>query len=359
MVGVFAPRLVSWNVTARCPLRCGHCYIDAGEEPDERELSTEQGRTLIDQLAAAGRPVLILSGGEPLLRPDIYDLARYATDAGLPVAMGTGGTLVTDDVAIRLAEAGVRMVAVSLDSVRPDLHDRLRGVAGTWALAVAGIEALRRQGVGVQLNTTIGQWNVGELDSIIDFGKARGIRDYQFFFLVPSGRAKSLGDLSPQEYEATIEHLLQAGQRPDVRIRPTCAPQFIRIASRMGLETAPWGRGCLAGLSYCRIDPTGTVTPCPYLPLSVGNVLEQPFIDIWNRSPLLAALRDPEALDGRCGRCEYRLCCGGCRARAFGAGRPGAGCGAGTAAFPAPGTYLDEDPGCAYEPGASVARVTP
>ncbi len=354
-----APRIVSWNVTARCPLRCGHCYIDADEEPDDRELSTGQGKALIDQLAAVGRPVLILSGGEPLLRPDIYDLARYAADAGLPVAMGTGGTLVTDDVAARLARAGVRKVAVSLDSVQPDLHDMLRGVPGTWVRAVAGIEALRRRGIDVQLNTTIGLWNMEELDSIVDFGMARGIRDYQCFFLVPTGRAQAIGDLSPRAYESTIEHLLLAGRRPGIHLRPTCAPQFVRIASDMGLETAPWGRGCLAGISYCRIDPTGAVTPCPYLPLSLGNVLEQPFAEIWYGSPVLAALRDPDALGGRCGRCEFRASCGGCRARAFGAARPGRGCGIRSAASAGPGTYLGEDPGCAYEPGAPVARVMP
>ncbi len=327
------------------------------EQGGNRELSTDQGKVLIDQLAAAGRPVLILSGGEPLLRPDIYELARYATDAGFSVAMGTGGTLVTDDVAARLAASGVRKVAVSLDSVRAALHDRLRGVPGTWAGAVAGIEALRRQGIGVQLNTTIGLWNVDELDSIIDFGMARGVRDYQYFFLVPTGRAAAIGDLAPQAYEAAIERLLEAGQRPGIRIRPTCAPQFLRIASRMGLETASIGRGCLAGLSYCRIDPVGTVTPCPYLPLALGNILGQSFTEIWNGSPILAALRNPDALAGRCGRCEFRAACGGCRARAFGAGRPGDGCGTRSPAFAGPEAYLGEDPGCAYEPGAAVVEV--
>ena len=180
------------------------------------------------------------------------------------------------------------------------------------------------------------------------------------FFLVPTGRGQALGDLPrTHAYESTIERLLRAGRRPGACLRPTCAPQFVRIASDMGLDTTAWGRGCLAGLSYCRIDPTGAVTPCPYLPLSLGNVLEQPFAEIWKGSPILAALRDPDALGGRCGRCDFRVSCGGCRARAFGANRPGGGCGTQSDATAGPGTYLAEDPGCAYEPGASAARVMP
>ena len=316
------------------PLACTHCYIDADGCGSPDDLDTAEGFALIDQIAAVNRPILILSGGEPLLRPDIFDLARHATRRGLAVAMGTSGVLITDAAAGRIKDAGIRKVAVSIDSTDPKIHDAFRGVSGAWRRAVDGIHALRRADIPVQIHTVINESDVDEIDKIIAFGKGFGIRDYQFFFLVPTGRGERLATAPPEAHEAAIERILAYAQ-PGFSVRPTCAPQFVRVAARLGLDPSWWGRGCIAGTGYCRITPAGDVTPCPYLPVSVGNVRQEPFGDIWYGSDILIALRDPDRLSGRCGRCEYRRACGGCRARAYGE----------------VGDILAEDPCCPYEPG--------
>jgi radical SAM protein with 4Fe4S-binding SPASM domain len=327
------PNIISWNVTSRCPLACTHCYIDADGCGSPDELDTAEGFALIDQIAAVNRPILILSGGEPLLRPDIFDLARHATRCGLAVAMGTSGVLITDAAAGRIRDAGIRKVAVSIDSTDPRIHDAFRGVSGAWRRAVDGIHALRRADIPVQIHTVINESGVDEIDKIMAFGKGFGIRDYQFFFLVPTGRGERLATAPPEVHEAAIERILAYAQ-PGFSVRPTCAPQFVRVAARLGLDPSWWGRGCIAGTGYCRITPVGDVTPCPYLPVSVGNVRQEPFGDIWYGSDILIALRDPDRLSGRCGRCGYRRACGGCRARAYGE----------------VGDILAEDPCCPYEP---------
>lgn len=330
------PRIISWNVTARCNLACAHCYIDADEHGSSGELDTIEGMALIDQIAAVGRPILVLSGGEPLLRPDIFELAEYASGCGLAVAMGTNGILITDAVAGRVKNAGIRKVAVSLDSTDPGVHDTFRGTSGAWEKAVAGIRSLGRAGVPVQIHATLSGSDVTGIDGIIALGKDLGVRDYQFFFLVPTGRGEGLAAAPPEAHEAAIARILAHAREPGLSVRPTCAPQFVRVAARMGLDPSQWGRGCIAGTAYCRVTPTGDLTPCPYLPVPVGNIRERPFGDIWYGSGLLAALRDPDLLGGKCGRCEYRRICGGCRARAYGSG-----------------DILAEDPCCPYEPGVS------
>ena len=346
------PRIVSWNVTARCNLACAHCYIDSDGRGSPGDLDTAEGMTLIDQIAAVGRPILVLSGGEPLLRPDIFDLAGYAAGRGLRVAMGTSGVLVTDAVAGRVRDAGIRKVAVSLDSTDPGVHDAFRGVSGAWERAVGGIRALRRAGVPVQIHTAVNGSDAGEVDRVIAFGKNLGVRDYQFFFLVPTGRGEDLAGIPPEAHEAAIGRILAHAREPGLSVRPTCAPQFVRVAARMGLDPSRWGRGCIAGTGYCRIAPAGDVTPCPYLPVPAGNVRKKAFGDIWHGSDLLAALRDPDRLGGKCGRCEYRRACGGCRARAYGVRRRrGDACGGPVHPGAPDGDILAEDPCCPYEPG--------
>ncbi|MDD3857507.1 MAG: radical SAM protein [Methanoculleus sp.] len=352
MNGGSGPRIVSWNVTSRCTLACAHCSIDASRDGSPGDLDTAAGMALIDQIVAVGRPILILSGGEPLLRADIFDLAGYAAGRGLRVAMGTSGVLITDAVAGRIRGAGIRKVAVSIDSTDPGVHDAFRGTDGAWERAVDGIRALRRAGVPVQINASIGGPDAGEVDGIVAFGKSLGVRDYQFFFLVPTGRGKGLADIPPESSEAAIGRILAHARDPGLSVRPTCAPQFVRVAARMGLDPALWGRGCIAGTAYCRITPAGDVTPCPYLPIAVGSVREEAFGEIWHGSPILAALRDPDRLGGKCGRCGYRRACGGCRARAYGVRhRRGDACGGAVRSSGPDGDILAEDPCCPYEPG--------
>ena len=345
-------RLVSWNVTYRCNLSCAHCYNDAGKGHNGPELSTDAAKGLIDQVAELGSPVLVLSGGEPLLRGDLLELARHGTGRGLRMALGTNGTLIDEAVAEELRGAGIAKAAISLDSARPGVHDRFRGVPGCWARAVEGIRACRDAGLAVQLHTTVTVENYHDLDAIIDLGEDLGIRDFQVFFLVPTGRGRNVQDVSPGAYESLIRRILQRITTSDLEIRPTCAPQFMRIATRMGIRKESWRQGCIAGRSYCRITPDGEVTPCPYLPVGVGNVRDTPFAEIWSGSTVLQRLRDPGALQGKCGRCEYAGICGGCRARAYGlAGGSTYSCGG--AGEPGEGSWLAEDPWCPYEPGSA------
>ena len=351
-----APRIISWNITLRCPLKCAHCYVDAGDREAEQALSTEEAFDVIDQIRAAGKPIVVLSGGEPLLREDFYAIARYGTEQGLRMVMGTSGYLINHDTAVNLREAGIRAVAISLDSKDPAVHDSFRGFEGVWEKALQAIRHCREEGLAVQINMSVMRSALGEIEGVIDTGTALGVRDYQLFFPVPSGRARGMEPLSPGEYESLIRDILIRYQSSDVNIRPTCAPQFRRIAEDLGISNPTWGRGCIAGISYCRIFANGDVTPCPYLPVSAGNVRTTPFPDIWYRSPLFTALRDTGRLTGKCGRCRFKSVCGGCRARAYrrseaisplwcdGLARPEA----------TVGEICGEDPWCPYQPGEAA-----
>ena len=346
------PRLISWNTTARCNLRCPHCYIDAEERAVAGELNTEEGKQLIDQIAEVSKPILILSGGEPLLRDDVFVLARYAVQKGLTVAMGTNGTLINDSVARALKSSGVRAVAVSLDSSIPARHDEFRGVKDAWRRALAGIDACVRNDLIVQVNTTVTQQNNDEIDDIVALAEKHGARAFHLFFLVPTGRGVAIEDISAEMYEQMIAGVLEkiATGAYTLEVRPICAPQFMRIASQKGLMRERWSRGCIAGLTYCRIYPTGDVTPCPYLPIKLGNVREMHFGTIWIQSPILNALRDPGNLKGKCGVCDYREICGGCRARAYGLTSFVDVCGGLHEPEDLKGDYLAEEPWCPYVP---------
>lgn len=347
----FIPQLISWNTTFKCNLKCPHCYIDAGERESKRELSTDEAKMLIDQIVEVSKPVLILSGGEPLLRDDVFELVRYGTEKGLRMAMGTNGTLMTDQVAGKLKDAGIQKVAVSLDSSISQTHDEFRGVKGSWKHTIEGVKACIRQGIGVQINTTVTQQNYDEIDSIIALADKLGASDFHLFFLVPTGRGRKVKDISPLIYEKMIRGVLKKGAEYKLHIRPTCAPQFMRIAKQMGIEQKAWRRGCIAGLSYCRIYPTGEVTPCPYLPIRLGNIRERRLKDIWFNSEVLKTLRDFDNLKGKCGICEYRNVCGGCRARAYGLTSGFLDvCGGLHEPVELRGDYLAEEPWCPHQP---------
>ncbi len=354
--GIEPPRIVSWNVTHRCPLRCAHCYSNSGEVRLAHELDTEEGKALLGQIAGAGTGIVVLSGGEPLVREDIFDLAVHGTRLGLRMAMGTSGIGITDPVAGRIRDAGIRKVAISLDSLRPAVHDRFRRVPGAFHRAVMSIPLLQDHGVPVQLNVTVTRENYDEIPAILRFGKEAGVEDIQLFFLVPTGRGSTVGDISPSAYEEMIRNVLLLSAEEGISIRPTCAPQFVRIAKELGISRPEWGQGCIAGRRYCRVDPAGEVTPCPYLPVSLGTCTATPFREIWYHSPVLALLRDSSRLEGKCGRCEYAGICGGCRARAYGLSRlvPNL-CGDLDTPDPLPGNYLAEEPWCLYQPGEGRA----
>ncbi|MBP1927919.1 radical SAM protein with 4Fe4S-binding SPASM domain [Methanolinea mesophila] len=336
-------------------LKCPHCYISAGD-PVQGELSTTEAEEVIERIISLSRPVVILSGGEPTMREDIFEIIRFGTGRGLRMVMGSCGYLVDEDMAAKLRRAGLKKIAISLDSCSPEVHDGFRGVEGAFGKAVEAVRGSVRAGLGVQIHTTVTWENFREIHDIISMGRNLGVTDFQVFFLVPTGRGGTMTDVTPAMYETMIREVL-AINAPGVHIRPTCAPQFIRIARKMGLPLEEWGRGCIAGKSYCRITPTGDVTPCPYLPISCGNILSTPFREIWYRSEILRDLRDFTRLRGKCGRCEYRRLCGGCRARAYGlwnnSGRitPHGSSLSGD-------HYLDEEPWCPYIPGDEKGPIS-
>lgn len=307
--------LVSWMTTNRCNLRCAHCYQDA-EEATDAELTTEEGMRLIDQIAEAGFKVMIFSGGEPLMRPDIYDLVAHAASKGLRPVFGTNGTLITPEVARRLKEAGACAMGISVDSLDPAKHDRFRGLENAFELTCAGIEACKEAALPFQLHTTVVDWNRDEVCAITDFAVERGAMAHYIFFLIPVGRGKFIKEtaLEVEENERLLQDIMRKSAGVPIDVKPTCAPQFTRVAKQLDVPTR-FDRGCLAGLTYCVIGSEGIVRPCAYMTEEAGNVRKQSFADIWRTSPVFERLRT-RAYSGACGTCDYAEGCGGCRARA-------------------------------------------
>ena len=336
----YAPSLISWNLTKMCNLRCPHCYMEAGPKA-ENELTTEECLGLIDEMKALGTEMLILTGGEPLLRKDIYEIAKAASAQKIWVVMGTNGVLITDKVVEKMIECGVQGVAISIDSLDPEKHNHFRGGPDAWEHSVRALDICRANGLQVLIQTTVMEMNYHEIPQLLAFAREKGAWSFNLYFLVQTGRGQQMNDLSPERTEAMLSNLvdLQDQYRP-MLVRSKCAPQFKQIAYERGLGGLESG-GCMAGTQYCRITPQGDVTPCPYMTVVAGNVREQSFGEIWRTSSVLQELRDPKQLKGRCGRCEFNELCGGCRCRAH-------------AAY---GDYLQEDPACRYQPTGKPLQV--
>jgi radical SAM protein with 4Fe4S-binding SPASM domain len=323
-----------------CNLRCPHCYLEAGRKA-ENELTTDECLKLIDEMKALGTEMLILTGGEPLLRKDIYDIAKAASAQGIWVVMGTNGVLVTDQVVEKMIECGVQGVAISIDSLEPAKHNHFRGGPDAWEYSVRALDICRANGLQVLIQTTVMDMNYAEIPQMLKFARDKGAWSFNLYFLVQTGRGQQMNDLSPERTEAMLSNLVdwQDEYRP-MLVRSKCAPQFKQIAYEKavgGLESG----GCMAGTQYCRITPQGDVTPCPYMPVVAGNVRDQSFGEIWRTSSVLQELRDLKQLKGRCGRCEFNELCGGCRCRAYAAH----------------GDYLAEDPACRYQPTGQPLEV--
>ncbi len=358
----YVPHVVAWNLTRRCNLECAHCYISAG--PDEsatEELATAECLRIADEILALNpAPLFILSGGEPLLRADLTDIARHSARRGATVVVGTNGTMLTDDRLKALVDAGVTGFAVSVDSLAPRYHDNFRHGAGALAATTEALERLRRHRVDFVVQTTVTRGNRDQLARLAAWAAEQGAVCFNAYFLVPTGRGARLSDLSASEYEAVLAELvgLHREYLGRMMVRAKCAPHFMRHV-HLAMPDSPvlnYETRCPCGVQYCRVTPDGKLTPCPYLPAVAGDLRREGFADVWRNSELFRTLR-AGTLGGRCGRCEYRALCGGCRARAF----------AGT------GDPLAEDPGCGYEPvggpviecerpvsyGAQVARRLP
>ncbi len=307
--------LVSWNTTNQCNMFCDHCYRDAGAKADD-ELTTAEAKKLIEEIKQAGFQIMIFSGGESLLRPDIYELASYARQQGLRAVLGTNGTLITPEVAVQLKEAGFMAAGVSLDSLTPAKNDGFRKLEKASELTIAGMKNLKAAGLPFQIHTTVMDWNVDELEDITDYAVEIGAMAHHVFFLVPTGRAVNIEEeaLRVAVYEKTIARLMEKQKQVPIEIKPTCAPQFIRTADKKGIPLR-FSKGCLAGISYCIISPKGDVQPCAYMNMPLGNVRDMPFHQIWAENPVLQELRTMN-YEGKCGICDYKERCGGCRARA-------------------------------------------
>jgi radical SAM protein with 4Fe4S-binding SPASM domain len=270
------------------------------------------------------------------------------------MGLGSNGSLIDDAAAKKLKEAGIETVSISLDSHIPEQHDEFRGVGGSWEKAVRAIKALQKNGVLVQVNTTVTQQNYDQIDDIMSLAEKLSVENFHLFFLVPTGRGAKIADISPAKYEGMIKTAFAKAAKHKLNVRPSCAPQFMRIAKDMGLDMRQWIRGCIAGLYYCRVYPNGDITPCPYLPIKLGNIREKPLKEIWFNSEVLKSLRDFNALKGKCGVCEYRDLCGGCRARAYGLSSDFIDyCGDLHEPAELKGDYLTEDPWCVYQPKKS------
>jgi radical SAM protein with 4Fe4S-binding SPASM domain len=336
----YQPSLISWNLTKQCNLRCPHCYLGAGRKA-ENELTTAECLGLLDEMKSLGTEMVILTGGEPLLRKDIYDIAQAASNYGFWVVMGTNGVLITDKVAQKMVECGVKGVGISLDSLDPQKHNNFRGGPNAWEYSVRALDICRAHGLEVLVQTTVMAINYDEIPHLLAFAREKGAWSFNLYFLVQTGRGQAMNDLSAEQSEAMLSSLVdvQDHYRP-MLVRSKCAPHFKRIAYEKGQGGLESG-GCMAGTQYCRITPEGDVTPCPYMTVVAGNVRQQSFTDIWHTSPVLQQLRDTGQLKGRCGRCEFNELCGGCRCRAY-------------AAYD---DYLQEDPACAYQPTGRPLQV--
>ncbi len=406
--GKYLPRLVFWEVTKGCNLRCVHCRATATELASPSDLPTDQALSIIDQIAEFSNPILVLSGGEPLYRPDIFQLAKYATDKGLRVALATNGTLVTKEVAQKIVDSGVKRVSISLDGANADTHDTFRGIPGAFDAAIYGFRNLKELGMPVQINMTIARHNAVELPKVLDMVRGLGADALHTFLLVPVGCGVDIAEsqmVDVEEYERILNWFYDQAATGDIELKATCAPHYFRVVRQRraaerkqeGYGTTPAApvaqpaigatemtmpgstgiafktdyekfgksglrhdgmphphghpggdpnamnamtKGCLAGTGVCFISFDGEVFPCGYLPAIAGDLKKQPFSDIWNDAKVFADLRDTDKLEGKCGCCEFRNVCMGCRARAYAVD----------------GNYMAAEPFCVYQPKALATK---
>jgi radical SAM protein with 4Fe4S-binding SPASM domain len=386
------PRLIFWEVTKGCNLRCIHCRATATELASPTDLSTPKALDIITQISEFGNPILVLSGGEPLYRPDIFQLARYGTDRGLRVALATNGTLVTKEIARKIVDSGVQRVSISLDGSTAEIHDTFRGIPGAFDAAIYGFKNLKELGMSVQINMTIARHNAAQLPDVLEMVRGLGADALHTFLLVPVGCGVDIATeqmVPPDEYERILNWFYDKSLEGGIELKATCAPHYFRVVRQRRAEERkatgygnapvaqpasaigpvemtmpgstgisfvpgqaaraghPGGhpaghpdgmnavtKGCLAGTGVCFISHQGEVYPCGYLPTIAGDLRKERFADVWNNAEVFQTLRDDDALKGKCGCCEFRHVCMGCRARAYAA----------------TGDFMASEPFCVYEP---------
>lgn len=352
------PRLLALELTRRCRFNCRHCRADAGAEARAEEMTRDQWMRILDGVAAYEKCVIILTGGEPLERADIFDLIRHGRGLGLRMVMATCGYAI-DDVSVKaLQEAGVMALSFSLDGAEARTHDAFRRTPGAFDTVVKAAEAARRAGMRFQINTTITRTNLAEAPRIAELAQRLGAYCWNPFVLVPTGRGGEMADelLEPRQYAELLADLLTIKSQSPIELRVTCGPQYARLYREAearkpkmeGMQQAAGARpaafvapnGCMGGRGFGFISYRGDVQTCGFLDISAGNLVESgyDFARVWEGSAFLNEIRDVPSYHGKCGRCAYGRVCGGCRARAYAV----------------TGDYLAEDPICWYEP-----RITP
>jgi len=340
-------RLVAWEVTRSCNLNCVHCRAASTRGPYSGELGTEKCLEILDQIRSVGEPIVILTGGEPLLRDDIFDLAEHGTRAGLRMVMATNGSLLTPDIINRMKSSGIKRVSVSIDGADERQHDGFRMVPGAFSKSMEGIRLLKDADVDFQINTTVTRHNIHNVKDILDMSVGLGAVAHHLFLLVPTGRAKEMVDqeIDADEYETLLHWFYRMRDQVPLHLKATCAPHYYRVLRQearakgekvnfqtYGLDAMT--RGCLGGTAFSFISYEGIVQPCGYLELNCGDLRNSTFDSVWQHSEKFNQLRDFSSYKGKCGRCEYLRNCGGCRARAF----------------ESSGDFLAEEPLCAYQP---------
>ncbi len=358
MLSKFEPKWIAWEITRRCNLKCIHCRSSSelvvSQHPD---FPTEEAFRIIDDIIGYAKPVVVLSGGEPLLRKDVFDIAKYGTEKGLRMCLATNGTLVTEEVCEKIKESGIRIVSLSLDGASEEIHDDFRKQKGAFSGVINAARLFKKHGIEFIINSSFTKRNQEEIPKVYKLAKELGATAWYMFMIVPTGRGEDIMNelISKEDYEELLEwHYQMEKKEKDMLVRPTCAPHYYRVVlqkskeegeklERRSLKFSTGGaKGCIAGQLIALIDVDGNVLPCSYFPKAAGNIKERSFKDIWENSELFKELRDFKKYKGRCGSCEYINVCGGCRARAYSVY----------------GDYLEEEPFCGYTPYKLRKKIT-
>ena len=353
----FSPKWIAWEITRKCNLKCIHCRssseIEVKGHPD---FSKEEAFRIIDDITSYAKPVIVLSGGEPLVRRDVFEIADYGTDKGLRMCLATNGTLVTDEVCDKMKASGIKIVSLSLDGSTEDIHDDFRNQRGAFAGTINAAGLFKKYSIEFIINSSFTKRNQEDIPKVYNLAKELGATAWYMFMIVPTGRGEELMSelISSSDYEEILEwHYQMEKDEKDMLVRPTCAPHYYRVVlqkskeqgakfERRSLKFSTGGaKGCIAGQLIVLIDVDGNVLPCSYFPKPAGNIKKESFKEIWENSDLFKELRDFKKYKGKCGSCEYITVCGGCRARAYSVY----------------GDYLEEEPFCSYIPVKLRKRV--
>jgi len=346
----FSPKWIAWEITRRCNLRCVHCRSSSEMEMQGHpDFSLEEAYRLLDDIVSYAKPVVVLSGGEPLTRKDVFEIAQYGTDKGLRMCLATNGTLVTGEICEKIKKAGIRIVSLSLDGADEAVHDDFRSQKGAFAGTINAARLFKKHGIEFIINSSFTKRNQEQIPQVYRLAKELGATAWYMFMIVPTGRGEEIMNelISKEDYDKILDWHYDMEKEEDLLlVRPTCAPHYYRVqlqrakgegekVKRRTLKFSTGGsKGCLAGQLICLIDVDGNVLPCSYFNLPAGNVREKSFKEIWENSELFKDLRDFKKYKGRCGSCEFINVCGGCRARAYSVY----------------GDYLEEEPFCSYVP---------